>query len=178
MQLEDVVENGTVFLDYDSVVDIAVLATSRHPAGEDSAFYLAKSPMGAKAMGEDVEQMFAFYSHKMSPWFERFDSKLGWLENAGVWLEEFKRAKYVNRFGAYLKKKYQENALCRTKLSKKYKKIHGIYLSKSDDDDVRMTFDSYKAIFGFYFASLGVPLVVLFLEYLGRKNRSKIRDFN
>ncbi len=41
---------------------------------------------------------------------------------------------------------------------------------------MRMTFESYKAIFGFYFASLGVSLVVLFLELLGRKLRSRIRD--
>lgn len=39
-------------------------------------------------------------------------------------------------------------------------------ISLDDDDKVKMTFDNYKAIFGMYFASLGVPLTVYLLEIM------------
>ena len=90
MQLADVLENGTVFLEYESIVEIAILATSNHPTGLDTAFHLAMEPLGSVLAGTIT---FTFHFYPMNPWFERFDSCLSWLHDAGVWHEIVKRSK-------------------------------------------------------------------------------------
>ena len=74
-------------------MDIAILATFRHPSGEDSAFYLAKSPFGSRVLSEENLVQFTFYFHPMTRWLKMFDAALARLHNSGVWNEEFKRAK-------------------------------------------------------------------------------------
>ena len=90
MQLIDVLENDSVFLEYESIVDTAILATSRHPTGKDTAFHLANKPLGNIFAGHIS---FTFYFHPMNPWNERFDSLLRNLHNAGIWHEIIKRTK-------------------------------------------------------------------------------------
>ena len=91
LQLIDVLENDSVFLEYESIVDFAILATSRHPNGKDTAFHLAINPLGNNIL--DGELPFTLYFYPLNPWFERFDSLLRNLHNAGIWHEIIKRTK-------------------------------------------------------------------------------------
>ncbi len=97
-QLSDVAINGSVFLEYLSMVEIALLATSRHPAAKDTAFHVAKAPLRSD-LGAGIYSSipFTFYFHPVNPWQARFDLYLGQLHSAGIWREEFKRAKYKEK---------------------------------------------------------------------------------
>ncbi len=50
------------------------------------------------------------------------------------------------------------------KLAKEYKKLVDEPLVVRDDNSIKMTFANYKAIFGFYFACLGFPVLVFLIE--------------
>ena len=89
--------NGSVFLEYLSVVEIALLATSRHPTAADTLFHVATAALGPFLSGSYSSVEFTFYFHPVNPWQARFDLYLGRLHNAGIWREEFRRAKYRER---------------------------------------------------------------------------------
>ena len=50
------------------------------------------------------------------------------------------------------------------KLAQEYKKLVDEPLVEREDNTIKMTFENYKAIFGFYFACLGIPLLIYLYE--------------
>ncbi len=50
------------------------------------------------------------------------------------------------------------------KLAQEYKKLVDEPLVEREDNTIKMTFENYKAIFGFYFACLGFPLLIYLYE--------------
>ncbi len=84
-------ENGSIFVEYASVVDIAILATSRHPTGKDTAFYLAYTLGGT--WEKDFTIAYSFHVNPMNHWFDNMDYYLLWLHNCGLWHEIIKRSR-------------------------------------------------------------------------------------
>ncbi len=88
-------ENESIFVEYASVVDIAILATSRHPTGKDTAFYLAYNLANYKSV---LYIHYSFYIHPMTHWFDKMDYHLNWLHNCGLWDEIIQRSRYNHVF--------------------------------------------------------------------------------
>ncbi len=83
-------ESGNIYVEYGSVIDIAILATTQHPTGKDTAFHLAKN---ITSLNEDNLVDFLFYFHHISPLFDPMNSLLLWLHNCGLWHEFIQRSK-------------------------------------------------------------------------------------
>ena len=90
MKLKDVKENGNIYAEYGAVIDIAILATTQHPTGKDTAFHLAKNII---QLNEENMVDFLFYFYPISPLFEPMNSLLLWLNNCGLWNEFIQRSK-------------------------------------------------------------------------------------
>ncbi len=105
-QLEELAEGGSLFVDYASVVDIAILATTRHPTGKDTAFHLSKTIMGDDYLSESQLIRYTFYVHPMIPWFTQFNTHLQWLHDCGTWHEFKKQTEYVLTIKVLWKSKF------------------------------------------------------------------------
>ncbi len=103
----------------------------------------------------------------MTHWFDKMDYHLNWLHNCELWDEIIQRSRYNHVFKLIelLVHKYIKHSL-RVSLSREYKEKNGELLVDQDDDEVKMTFENYKAIFGLYFAFLGLPLLVCLYEIM------------
>ena len=88
------------------------------------------------------------YTPSMAPWLWH----LAWIQKAN---------RVCFNYQSFVEKQI---LCCRVQLAKEYKKKVKRPLVSLDGDTVRMTFENYKAIFGFFFASLALPVLVYLFE--------------
>ncbi len=82
--------NKSIYVEYASLVDMAILATTQHPTGKDSAFHLARN---ITRINDEYQISYLFYFYPMSPWIESFNTQISWLHDSGLWHEFIWRSK-------------------------------------------------------------------------------------
>ncbi len=58
------------------------------------------------------------------------------------------------------------NIIFRVQLGQKYKKTAKVFLTAEDINEVKMTFQDYRAMFGVYTVSLCAPVMCFFFEMI------------